>query len=116
MPPTTVASLDELDLGRAAAREQYLLTYAPGNRGRRVFSGPKGMTDHSAEFHVDMATLNVTALTIRRELKQALGRQHWSDKERIVELEYGWTGQGHSSGLSDIARPALCPIHPLDRF
>jgi hypothetical protein len=53
-----------------------------------VFSGPKGMTDRSAAFHVDIYTLNDTALTIRRELKQALGRQHWSIKEvhRRAEL------------------------------
>jgi hypothetical protein len=34
---TKVATLAELGLGRVAALEQYLLTYAPGNRGRRVW-------------------------------------------------------------------------------
>jgi hypothetical protein len=37
MPPTKVETIDELDLRRAAALEQYLRIYAPGNR-RRVFA------------------------------------------------------------------------------
>jgi hypothetical protein len=89
MPPTEVASLAELDLGRAAAlAEQYLRIYAPGNR-RRVFTGRKGVQDNSADYHAAMATLNDTALAIGRELKQALqGRHHWSDEEvhRRAEL------------------------------
>jgi hypothetical protein len=39
---------------------------------RLVFTGPKVVTDHSAEYHAEMATLNVTALAIGRELQQAL--------------------------------------------
>jgi hypothetical protein len=93
MPPTKVETIDELDLRRAAALEQYLRIYAPGNRRRRVFTGRKGVPDNSAEYHAGMATLNVTALAIGRELKQALqGRQHWVRRRNAspcrVEQDY----------------------------
>ena len=82
MPPTTVAFLAELDLGRAAAYEQYLRIYAPGNRRRQVFTGPKGVTGHSAEYHAEMATLDEAALAIGRELQQARqDRQNLSEEE-----------------------------------
>jgi hypothetical protein len=79
MPPTKVETIDELDLRRAAALRQYLRIHAPGNRRRQVFTGlkGKGVTDHSAEYHAEMATLNATALAIGQELQQALqDRQH----------------------------------------
>jgi hypothetical protein len=82
MPPTKVETIDELDLRRAAALGQYLRIYAPGNRRRQVFTEPKGVTDHSAEYHAEMATFNATALAIGRELQQALqDRQNLSEEE-----------------------------------
>jgi hypothetical protein len=34
----------------------------------------------------------------------------------MAQMQYGWTGQGSSSGFFDIARPALGVFASLDRF
>jgi hypothetical protein len=80
--PTKVETTEELDRRRVAALGKYLRLYAPDNRRRQVFTGPKGVTDNSAEYHAEMATLDEAALAIGRELQQARqDRQNLSEEE-----------------------------------
>ena len=84
MPPTKVATIEELDRRRAAALGKYLRIYAPDNRRRQVPTGRKGVPGNSAEYHAEMATLDEAALAIGRELQQARqDRQNWSDEEGV---------------------------------
>jgi hypothetical protein len=85
--PTKVLTIEELDRRRVAALGEYLRKYAPDNRRRQVFTGPKGVTDNSAKYHAEMATLDDAALTIRRKLQQARqDRQNWSGSGMAVPM------------------------------